>query len=80
MATPIRNFAMTGVSGFVAPRHLQAIAAAGHALVAATDPHDAAGVLDRYAFGAKFFTDFDEFERDVRKRQRERDERRVHAK
>jgi UDP-N-acetyl-2-amino-2-deoxyglucuronate dehydrogenase len=58
MADSVRskNFAMTGVAGFVAPRHLKAIADTGHRLVAAVDPHDAVGILDRYAFDVRFFT------------------------
>ena len=39
---------MTGVAGFVAPRHLKAIQDTGNRLVAAVDPHDAVGMLDRY--------------------------------
>ncbi len=35
-----RNFAITGVGGFVAPRHLQAIRDTGHRVVAAVDPND----------------------------------------
>ena len=50
-----RNFAITGASGFVAPRHLDAIAAVGGRLVAATDPHDAVGVLDRHGFNVRYF-------------------------
>ena len=47
-----KNFAITGVAGFVAPRHLEAIRATGNRLVAAVDPHDAARRrrdLDAYA-------------------------------
>ena len=39
---------MTGVAGFVAPRHLKAIHDTGNRLVAAVDPHDAVGILDRF--------------------------------
>src|SRR5690606_27091358 len=63
-------FAITGAAGFVAPRHLQAIVDTGHATVAAVDPHDAAGVLDRFAFGARFFTDFQAFAGHLASRQR----------
>jgi UDP-N-acetyl-2-amino-2-deoxyglucuronate dehydrogenase len=38
-----RNFAITGVAGFVAPRHMKAISDTGNRLVAAVDPHDAVG-------------------------------------
>src|SRR5215813_13865111 len=61
---------MTGVAGFVAPRHLKAINDAGHRLVAAVDPHDAVGVLDKYAFDVRFFTEIERFDRDLEKRRR----------
>ena len=58
-----RNFAMTGVAGFVAPRHLKAIKETGNQLVAAVDPHDAVGVLDKYWFNPRFFTEIERFDR-----------------
>ena len=58
-----RNFAMTGVAGFVAPRHLRAIKDTGNRLIAALDPHDSAGILDGFAPGARFFTEFERFDR-----------------
>lgn len=61
------NFAITGVAGFVAPRHLKAIHDTGHNIVAALDPHDAAGVLDRYAPDVRFFTEFERFDRHLEK-------------
>ena len=44
----MKNFALTGVAGYIAPRHLQAIKDTGSNLVAAMDPHDSVGILDRY--------------------------------
>jgi UDP-N-acetyl-2-amino-2-deoxyglucuronate dehydrogenase len=64
------NFAMTGVAGFVAPRHLRAIKDTGHRLVAALDPHDAVGILDKYAFDVRFFTEAERFERHLDKLRR----------
>jgi UDP-N-acetyl-2-amino-2-deoxyglucuronate dehydrogenase len=64
---PRRNFAITGVSGYIAPRHLKAIVETGHRIVAAVDPHDAAGVLDRYSFETRFFTEFERFDRHLEK-------------
>jgi UDP-N-acetyl-2-amino-2-deoxyglucuronate dehydrogenase len=66
-ADPLRNFAITGVSGYIAPRHLKAIVDTGHRIVAAVDPHDAAGVLDRYSFETRFFTEFERFDRHLEK-------------
>jgi UDP-N-acetyl-2-amino-2-deoxyglucuronate dehydrogenase len=73
-----RNFAITGVAGFVAPRHLRAIADTGNRLVAAVDPHDAVGVLDKYAFDVRFFTEFERFDRHLEKLRRGPDADRVH--
>jgi len=68
---------MTGVAGFVAPRHLKAIKDTGHRLVAAVDPHDAVGVLDKYAFDVRFFTEIERFDRHLEKLRRGPDADRV---
>lgn len=57
------NFAITGVAGFVAPRHLQAINDVGGKLVAALDPSDSVGILDKYDKSTQFFTSPERFER-----------------
>lgn len=77
-SVPTRNFAITGVAGFVAPRHLKAIADTGNRLVAAVDPHDAVGILDRYAFDVRFFTEFERFDRHLEKLRRGPASERVH--
>src|SRR4029077_9567585 len=74
----VKNFALTGVAGYVAPRHLQAIRDTGNRLVAAVDPHDAVGVLDRYSFDVRFFTEFERFDRHLEKLRRGPAEQRVH--
>jgi UDP-N-acetyl-2-amino-2-deoxyglucuronate dehydrogenase len=66
-----RNFAITGVCGYVAPRHLKAIKDTGNRLVAAMDPHDAAGILDQYFDGVRFFTEFERFDRHLDKLRRQ---------
>ncbi len=73
-----KNFAMTGVAGFVAPRHLKAIKDTGHRLVAAVDPHDAVGVLDKFWFNARFFTEIERFDRHLEKLHRGPEADRVH--
>jgi UDP-N-acetyl-2-amino-2-deoxyglucuronate dehydrogenase len=73
-----KNFAITGVAGFVAPRHLEAIRATGHRVVAAADPHDAVGVLDKYGFDVRFFAEIERFDRHLEKLKRGPDEHRVH--
>src|SRR5438128_12463482 len=72
-----RNFALTGAAGYVAPRHLQAIRDTGNRVVAAVDPHDAVGVLDRYSFDVRFFTEIERFDRHLEKLRRRGDAERV---
>ncbi len=66
----MKNFALTGVAGYIAPRHLQAIKDTGNNLVAAMDPHDSVGILDRYFPGTSFFTEFERFDRHLEKLRR----------
>ena len=66
----VKNFAVTGVAGFVAPRHLKAIHDTGNRVVAAVDPHDAVGLLDRFGFDVRFFTEFERFDRHLEKLRR----------
>lgn len=56
-----KNFALIGVAGYIAPRHLNAIKAVGGNLVAALDIADSVGVLDAYFPACHFFTDEFEF-------------------
>lgn len=65
-----KNFAITGVGGYIAPRHLKAIKDTGNRLVAAVDPNDSVGVLDRYFTDVKFFTEFERFDRHLDKLRR----------
>lgn len=74
----MRNFAITGVAGYVAPRHLRAIRETGNRLVAACDPHDAVGVLDGYFDDVSYFREYERFDRHVEKLRRKGEEHRVH--
>jgi UDP-N-acetyl-2-amino-2-deoxyglucuronate dehydrogenase len=74
----VKNFAITGAGGFVAPRHLRAIRDTGNALLAAVDPKDSVGVLDQYSFDVRFFTEFERFDRYLEKLRRGPEEGRVH--
>jgi UDP-N-acetyl-2-amino-2-deoxyglucuronate dehydrogenase len=56
------NFAIIGVGGYIAPRHLEAIKDLGHNLVAAFDTKDSVGIMDRYFPDCMFFTEFERFE------------------
>ena len=74
-----KNFAVIGVGGYVAPRHLRAIRDTGNVLVAAMDPKDSVGVLDQYSFDVKFFTEIERFDRHLEKLRRGPEENRVHS-
>ncbi|MCL5027891.1 MAG: Gfo/Idh/MocA family oxidoreductase [Bacteroidetes bacterium] len=66
----MKNFGITGVAGYIAPRHLQSIKDTGNKLIAAMDPHDSVGILDRYFPNASFFTEFERFDRHLEKLRR----------
>src|SRR5690348_3643907 len=61
------NFALIGAAGYIAPRHMAAIRDVDCDLVAALDPNDSVGVLDRYFPEADFFTEFERFDRHIDK-------------
>ena len=67
----MKNFALIGVAGFIAPRHLKAIKETGNNLVAALDKFDQVGVLDSYFPNADFFTEFERFDRHIDKLKRQ---------
>ena len=67
----MKNFAMIGAAGYIAPRHMKAIKDTGNTLIAAMDKNDSVGVIDSFFPDATFFTEFERFERhlDVLKNQ-----------
>ena len=65
-----RNFALIGAAGYIAPRHMQAIAATGNRLVAALDPSDSVGIIDSWFPDSAFFTEFERFDRHIDKLRR----------
>src|SRR5882672_7440434 len=67
----MKNFALIGVAGFIAPRHLQAIKDTGNELVAALDKFDSVGIMDSYFPKADFFTEFERFDRHLDKLKRQ---------
>jgi UDP-N-acetyl-2-amino-2-deoxyglucuronate dehydrogenase len=73
-----KNFAVIGVGGYIAPRHLRAIRDTGNRLAAAVDPKDSVGVLDQYSFDVKFFTEIERFDRHLEKLRRGPEEGRIH--
>jgi UDP-N-acetyl-2-amino-2-deoxyglucuronate dehydrogenase len=66
----MKNFALIGAAGYIAPRHMQAISATGHRLVAAYDPNDSVGIIDSHFPDADFFTEFERFDRHLDKLRR----------
>ena len=66
----MKNFALIGAAGYIAPRHMLAIKDTGNDLVAAYDPNDSVGVIDSYFPNADFFTEFERFDRYVDKQKR----------
>jgi UDP-N-acetyl-2-amino-2-deoxyglucuronate dehydrogenase len=73
-----KNFAVIGVGGYIAPRHLRAIRDTENQLIAAVDQKDSVGVLDQYSFDVKFFTEIERFDRHLEKLRRGPDEGRAH--
>jgi UDP-N-acetyl-2-amino-2-deoxyglucuronate dehydrogenase len=67
----MKDFALIGVAGFIAPRHLQAIRDTGNNLVAALDRFDSVGIMDSYFPNADFFTEFERFDRHLDKLRRQ---------
>lgn len=67
----MKNFALIGAAGYIAPRHMKAIKETGNNLVAALDKHDNVGILDSYFPNADFFTEFERFDRHLDKLRRQ---------
>jgi UDP-N-acetyl-2-amino-2-deoxyglucuronate dehydrogenase len=71
MTTGVKQFALIGAAGYIAPRHLQAIRDTGNNLLAALDKSDTVGVIDSYFPQADFFTEFERFDRHLDKLKRQ---------
>ncbi len=63
----MKNFALIGAAGFIAPRHLKAIKETGNNLIAAVDKFDSVGIMDSYFPDCHFFTEFERFDRHIEK-------------
>jgi UDP-N-acetyl-2-amino-2-deoxyglucuronate dehydrogenase len=66
----MKNFALIGAAGYIAPRHLQAMKDTGNNLVAALDKFDSVGIMDSFFPHADFFTEFERFDRHLDKLKR----------
>lgn len=61
----MKKFALIGVGGYIAPRHLKAIKETGNVLVAALDKSDSVGILDFYFPKVDCLTEFEQQIRNV---------------
>ncbi|MFY9243760.1 MAG: Gfo/Idh/MocA family oxidoreductase [Polaribacter sp.] len=66
----MKNFALIGAAGYIAPRHLRAIKDTNNTLLAALDKFDSVGVMDSYFPNANFFVEFERFDRHIEKLKR----------
>lgn len=71
----MKNFALIGAAGYIAPRHMKAIKDTGNDLVAALDPNDSVGIIDGHFPDAHFFTEFERFDRHIDKLRRSGEKR-----
>jgi UDP-N-acetyl-2-amino-2-deoxyglucuronate dehydrogenase len=65
------KFAIIGLAGYVAQRHVKAIKDTGNELIAALDPFDSVGFIDSYFPDTNFFTEFERFDRHIDKLKRQ---------
>jgi UDP-N-acetyl-2-amino-2-deoxyglucuronate dehydrogenase len=65
-----KKFAIIGVGGYIAERHLKAIKDTGHVLLASLDPCDSVGIIDSYFPDSHFFVEFERFDRHIDKLRR----------
>lgn len=66
----MKNFALIGAAGYIAPRHMKAVKDTGNSLLAAYDKFDSVGVMDSHFPDADFFTEFERFDRHIEKLKR----------
>ena len=57
----MKNFALIGAAGYIAPRHMKAIKETGNKLVVGYDINDSVGIIDSISPQSEFFTDFERF-------------------
>lgn len=67
----MKNFALIGAAGFIAPRHLKAIKETNNNLLAALDKHDCVGIMDSFFPQADFFVEYERFDRHIDKLKRQ---------
>ena len=57
----MKNFALIGAAGYIAPRHMRAILDTGNRLAIAYDINDSVGIIDSISPSSEFFTEFERF-------------------
>ncbi|WP_417266682.1 Gfo/Idh/MocA family oxidoreductase [Brumimicrobium sp.] len=57
----MKQFALIGTAGYIAPRHLKAIKDTNNNLAVAMDIADSVGIMDMHFPNAEFFTEFEDF-------------------
>ena len=73
----MKNFALIGASGYIAPRHMKAIKETGNNLVVAMDTYDGIGIMDSNFPQADFFTEFERFDRHLDKLHRQSENKKI---
>jgi len=63
------KFGLIGASGYIAPRHVNAIKNLNHSLELITDPHDNVGYIDKYFPNSRYFKEIERFDRALSKLQ-----------
>lgn len=58
----MKNFALIGASGYIAPRHMKAIKETNNHLSVAYDINDSVGIIDSISPESEFFTEFERFQ------------------
>ncbi len=58
----MKNFALIGAAGYIAPRHMRAIKDTGNVLASAYDINDSVGIIDSLSPNSEFFTEFERFQ------------------
>jgi UDP-N-acetyl-2-amino-2-deoxyglucuronate dehydrogenase len=66
----MKNFAIVGAAGYIAPRHMKAIKDTGNNLSCALDTNDSVGILDSHFPDSSFFVEFERFDRHLDKQRR----------
>lgn len=58
----MKNFALIGAAGYIAPRHMKAIKETGNHLAVGYDINDSVGIIDSISPQSEFFTEFERFQ------------------